>query len=112
MRTKEKLIKLSNKNESWIYKEMAKALSKKLFISKLQIRIIRYIPDFKYNLYEDMLKDFTTKQYFYCYQDEIKNTLIQEFWGLYKFNLANTNWKLDAITFVLTYNLNKIIKDI
>ena len=59
MRIKKRLIELSNKNESSIYKEIAKALSKKLFISKLQIKAIRAIPDFKYNLYEDLLEYYT-----------------------------------------------------
>jgi len=112
MRTKKRLIELSNKNESWIYKEIARTLSKKLFISKIQIKIIRAIPDFKYNLYEKMLEDFTISEYFFIHQDEIKNTMIQELWWLYKFNLAYEDWKLDAITFILTYNLDKIIKDI
>ncbi len=112
MRTKKRLIELSCKNESWIYKDMARTLSEKLFISKLQIKIIRYIPDFKYNLYEDTLKYLTIWQYFYYYQDEIKYIMMQEFWGLNKFNLANTDWKADAIAFVLSYNLDKIINDI
>ena len=112
MRTRKRLIELSNKKESWIYKEIAKVLSKKLFISKIQIKAIRAIPDFKYNLYDDTLQYLTIWQYFYYHQDEIKNILIQELWWLYTFNLAYEDWKADAIAFVLSYNLDKIIKDI
>ena len=112
MRTRKRLIELSNKKESWIYKDILKTLSGKLFISKLQIKVIRAIPDFKYNLYEDLIEYYTIWEYFYIHQDEIKNLLIQELWSLYTFDLSNKEWKVDAIAFVFSYNLDKIIKDI
>ena len=112
MRTRKRLIELSNKNENWIYKEIVKVLSKKLFISKLQIKAIRAIPHYKYNLYDKILEDFTIWEYFFIHQDEIKKLMKKEFWGLNRFCLSCDDWKLDAITFLLTYNFDKIIKDI
>jgi len=40
MSTKKRLVELANKNENSIYKEIANALSKKVFISKIEIKMI------------------------------------------------------------------------
>jgi len=112
MRTKKRLIELSNTNESWIYKDIARTLSRRLFISKIQIKAIRNIEYFRYDLYEEILENFTTLEYFFIHLDEIIKQIENEFWWLNRFCLSCDNWRLDAITFVLSYNFDKIIKDI
>jgi len=108
---KKRLIELAKKNEDWIYNDVAITLSRKIFISKTQIRLIEntYL---RYDLYDEITKYFSIWQYFYFNQDEIKKILVQEFWWLNRFNLAYEDWKMDALAFVFSYHLKQIIKDI
>jgi len=113
MNTKEILKNLWDEHRSFIYKDITKVLSKKLFINSSYINKLSNNENKRIVIYNKVIKR-DIEEYFYTHKKEIIWILkTGYFWNNYKkiYNLRREEDRMHALKYVLGWHLNSVISN-